>query len=191
MEELKIEWQAPEFEYREKDISWYWLSIIVAVLILSVSVWQKNFLFAAFVVMAEMLILVWAGRKPREISFSLDEKGLTISGNKSRTFPQGINPAENISLPSPSLHDKTIEYSGKVRDKFYPYSAIENFSVREGHSEEWYDISLKLRHGFRHHLNIQTPTKNLSKIEEAISRYVERTEPEDSFLDSLERLIGF
>lgn len=156
MEELKIEWQAPEFEYREKGISWYWLSIIAAIVILSVSVWQKNFLFAVFVVMAEILMLVWAGRKPREISFSLDEKGLTISGNK-----------------------------------FYPYSTIENFSVREGRSEEWYDVSLKLRHGFRHHLNIQTPAKSLAKIEGAISRYVEKTEPEDSFLDSLEKLIGF
>ncbi len=156
MEKPIIEWRAPEFYYREKGVSWYWLSIIAAIVILSVSVWQKNFLFAVFVVIAEILMLVWAGRKPREVSFILNEKGLTISGNK-----------------------------------FYPYSAIEAFSVREGHSEEWYDISLKLRHGFRHHLNIQTPTKNLSKIEEAISRYVEKTEPEDSFLDSLERLIGF
>ncbi|MDO8664530.1 MAG: hypothetical protein Q7K44_03250 [Candidatus Liptonbacteria bacterium] len=156
MEKFNIEWQAPEYEYHEKGVSWYWLSIIAAIVILSVAVWQKNFLFAVFVVIAEILMLVWAGRKPREISFSLNEKGLTISGNK-----------------------------------FYPYSAIENFSVREGRSEEWYDISLKLRHGFRHHLNIQTPLKNLAKIEVVISRHIEKVEHEDSFLDSLERLIGF
>ncbi|OGZ00293.1 MAG: hypothetical protein A3B13_01485 [Candidatus Liptonbacteria bacterium RIFCSPLOWO2_01_FULL_45_15] len=156
MEKPIIEWRAPEFEYREKGVSWYWLSIIAAIVILSVSVWQKNFLFAVFVVIAEILILVWAGRKPKEISFSLNEKGLTISGNK-----------------------------------FYPYSAIENFSVREGRSEEYYDISLKLRHGFTHWLVVKTPTKNLAKIEGAISQFVEKTEHEDSFLDSLERLIGF
>ncbi|MDP3948815.1 MAG: hypothetical protein Q8Q17_02610 [bacterium] len=156
MEQFSIEWRAPEFEYREKGISWYWLSIIAAIVILSVSVWQKNFLFAVFVVIAEILILVWAGRKPKEISFSLNEKGLTISGNK-----------------------------------FYPYSAIENFSVREGQSEEWRDISFKFRHGLHQRLNIKTPAKSLSKIEDVVSRYAEKTEPEDSFLDSLEKLIGF
>ncbi len=156
MENPIIEWKAPEFEYSEKDVSWYWLSIIAAIAILSVAVWQKNFLFAVFVVMAEILMLVWAGRKPREISFSLDEKGLTISGNK-----------------------------------FYPYSAIENFSIGEGRSEEWYDISLKLRHGLRQRLIVKTPTKELAKIEGFISRYAEKVEHEDSFLDSLERLIGF
>ncbi|MDP3892652.1 hypothetical protein, partial [Nocardioides sp.] len=71
MEQFNIEWRAPEFYYREKGVSWYWLSIIAAIVILSVSVWQKNFLFAVFVVIAEILMLVWAGRKPREISFSL------------------------------------------------------------------------------------------------------------------------
>ena len=156
MEELKIEWSAPEFEYREKDVSWYWLSIIVAVIILSAAVWQKNFIFAIFVVMAEILMLVWAGRKPRDISFSLNEKGLTILGNK-----------------------------------FYPYSAIENFSVIEGRSEDYYDISMKLRHGFSQRVIVKTPAKDLAKIESAISRYVEKVEHEDSFLDSLERLIGF
>ena len=191
MEKIVIEWKAPEFEYREKDVSWYWLSIIAAVVILGAAVWQKNFLFAVFVVIAEILMLVWAGRKPREITFSLNEKGLTMSGNKSRTFPQDANSTENTGLPSSSLHDKTIEYSGKVRDKFYPYSAIENFSIAEGRSEEWYDISLKFLHGLRQRLIVKTPTKNLAKIEGAISRYVEKVEHEDSFLDSLERLIGF
>jgi len=156
MEELKIEWRAPEFEYNEKGVSWYWLSIITAIVILSVAVWQKNFLFAIFVVIAEILMLVWAGRKPREILFSLNEKGLTISGNK-----------------------------------FYPYSAMETFSVVEGRSEEWYDISLKLRHGLRQRLIVKTPTKNLAKIEGIVRHYVEKVEHEDSFLDSLERLIGF
>lgn len=82
MTKFNIEWQAPEFHYREKSISWYWISAIMAIIILSVSIWQKNFLFAVFIVIAEILVLVWAGQKPRIIGFKIDEKGLAIDGKK-------------------------------------------------------------------------------------------------------------
>ncbi|HUX36110.1 MAG TPA: hypothetical protein VMV71_03700 [Candidatus Paceibacterota bacterium] len=82
MASFNIEWQAPEFHYHEKSVSWYWISALIAIIILGASIWQKNFLFAVFVVIAEVLILVWAGEKPRTIAFRLDEKGLTIDGKK-------------------------------------------------------------------------------------------------------------
>ena len=82
----EISWQAPEFEYREKTVSWYWFSIILAVLVLAVAIWQKNFLFAVFVILAEILILVWANREPTTIEYRLNEKGLDIGKNKSYTY---------------------------------------------------------------------------------------------------------
>ncbi len=79
----KLEWDAPEFIHHEKDISWYWMSIILAVLILAAALWQRNFLFGFFVVAAEILILVWANHAPRRVRFTLTEKGLTVDGKKS------------------------------------------------------------------------------------------------------------
>lgn len=82
MGESEIQWQAPEFEYHAKDVSWYWGSIVVAVLVLGFAVWQKNFLFGFFVVIAEILILTWAGRTPKLRTFKIAEKGLEIVGQK-------------------------------------------------------------------------------------------------------------
>ena len=82
----EISWQAPEFEYREKTVSWYWLSIIIAVLVLAVAVSQKNFLFVVFVILAEILILVWANREPAIVEYRLNEKGLDIGKSKSYTY---------------------------------------------------------------------------------------------------------
>ena len=78
MEPFILEWEAPEYEHRPKTSIWYWGSILIAVLILAFSVWQKNFLLAAFVILAEILILTWGERPPRLLSFKLTEKGLTI-----------------------------------------------------------------------------------------------------------------
>jgi hypothetical protein len=83
MTSFELKWEAPEFEYREKGVSWYWISIIIAALLIGLSVWQKNFLFGFFIVAAEVLVLAWANRKPALIKFALNERGLSIGG---RTF---------------------------------------------------------------------------------------------------------
>lgn len=79
---MEINWSAPEYEYRPKEVSWFWISIIVAVLVLALAVWQRNFLFGFFVVVAEILLIVWGSREPREINFSFSDKGLTVDGRK-------------------------------------------------------------------------------------------------------------
>lgn len=78
----EIVWQAPEFEYREKGVSWYWLSIIIAIVVLGIAVWQKNFLFGFFIVVAEMLILSWGNREPKMVEFRLNEKEIVVGGVK-------------------------------------------------------------------------------------------------------------
>ncbi|MEK7507929.1 MAG: hypothetical protein AAB602_02495 [Patescibacteria group bacterium] len=78
----EIAWEAPEFEYRHKDISWYWISIIVAVVCIGFAAWQKNFLFGFFVLVAEILILAWANQQPAIFNFRLTEKGLFIQNKK-------------------------------------------------------------------------------------------------------------
>ena len=85
---MSIEWQAPEFEYHAKTMRWYWFSILLAVLILAAAVWQKNFLFGVFIVVAEILIIVWANREPRNIEFVLTEQGIRIGGGKTEAYAE-------------------------------------------------------------------------------------------------------
>ncbi len=91
MTPFEMNWEAPEFEHRPKDISWYWLSIIIATIALGIAIWQKNFLFGFFIVIAEILLLVWGGREPRIIKFVLSDKGLTINGKKFYSLSDILN----------------------------------------------------------------------------------------------------
>ncbi|RJP45634.1 hypothetical protein C4587_00585 [Candidatus Parcubacteria bacterium] len=84
----ELEWQAPEFEYREKNVAWYWISIIIAAVVLGAAVWQGNFLFGFFVVLAEILVLVWASREPRTVRFALTDKGIGIDKQAVRPYDQ-------------------------------------------------------------------------------------------------------
>jgi hypothetical protein len=95
---FSMAWQAPEFEERDRDVSWYWISIIAAAIFIAFAVWQRNFLFGLFIIIAELLIIVWAGQKPRTISFSVSEKKLTIDEKKE----YAMNDFENFSVDEKS-----------------------------------------------------------------------------------------
>lgn len=82
MKKFEIQWEAPEFLYQDKDISWYWISIIIAIIILLIAVWQRNFLFGLFVVVAEMMILIWGNAQPRNVKFKITEKGIYLGARQ-------------------------------------------------------------------------------------------------------------
>src|SRR5580700_3929311 len=96
---FEIKWQAPEYEFQEKGVSWYWLSIIAAALIVGFSVWEKNFLFGLFIVIAEILFIVWGNQQPRLVSFVMNESGLEIGTTKKYQWKEfasvGVDDHEN------------------------------------------------------------------------------------------------
>ena len=95
-----INWEAPEFEHRPKSVSWYWLSIIGATSLLGFAVFQKNFLFFIFVIVAEILVLILSNREPELIPFELTHDRLVIS-NRTKYF---LNDIRHFSIEP---HDET------------------------------------------------------------------------------------
>jgi hypothetical protein len=94
MEKKELQWEAPEFDYREREVSWYWISIIVAAIMIAFAVWQKNFLFGIFVIIAEILVIIWGNNTPRLITFIFNEKGVGIKNGKFYPFAE----MENFSI---------------------------------------------------------------------------------------------
>jgi hypothetical protein len=88
MAKFELIWDAPEFEYHEKGVSWYWISIIVAACIVAFAVWFQNFLFGFFIVIAEILFIVWGNRAPQAIHFAMDENGIGIGDRKFHDFKE-------------------------------------------------------------------------------------------------------
>lgn len=77
-----MNWQAPEYEDRPKSVSWYWLSIIIAAAIIAFAIWERNFLFGIFIVLAEILFIAWGNETPANITFTLTENELLIGEGK-------------------------------------------------------------------------------------------------------------
>ena len=156
MSEAELQWRAPEFEERPKDVSWYWASIIAAVLILGFALWRGNFLFAVFILIAELLMLVWGNRSPNMIGFSLEDNVLVV-GEKSR----------------------------------YSLLDMEHWSVADNVSEEWKSLTFIPKRGVRLPVIIRVPQERFAEVEQYLTARLPKVEHEDSFLDTLEKFLGF
>lgn len=88
MAKFEITWQAPIFEYREKDVSWYWISIIIAAIIVAFAAWQRDFLFGVFIVIAEILFIVWGNRVPPVTTFTVTDDAIVIEGYKTHRIKE-------------------------------------------------------------------------------------------------------
>jgi len=55
----------------------------IAAILVGVGVWQRNILFLAFIVIAEILVLFWGNEKPRLLTFILSSDELKVGTQKS------------------------------------------------------------------------------------------------------------
>ena len=88
MDKENIAWTAPEYDYEHREPAWYLVSILVAAVLLILALWQKNFLFAAFVLLAEMAIILGAKQLPPVWDFEISGGGVKIG---------------RITIPPPSM----------------------------------------------------------------------------------------
>lgn len=74
----EIKWSASESHFFEKTSTWYIGSAILAGLLVIFALWQGNFLFVLFIVIAEILALFWGGQAPRTLTYELTTAGFTM-----------------------------------------------------------------------------------------------------------------
>lgn len=168
-QELEIKWQAPEFEYREKDVSWYWISLIIGIVLIALAIWQRNFLFIVFVVIAWFTIINLARNKPIIWDFKISENGI------------------KIALPE-----------GKGSEKKYSFNDFKGFDIHDNQGEnnlsgkeKYKELILKFKSKFSPFLKIKIPIDEAEKIESFLKERLSKEEYEESLADSLSKLIGF
>lgn len=81
MEEIiinKIEWTTLEHEHKEHSVDWFWAIGLVVIIATGILIWMKNYIFAIFILLSGGSLVLISIRKPQEITFSIDTKGLTM-----------------------------------------------------------------------------------------------------------------
>jgi len=113
MESYDISWQAPEFVQAERSASWYLWSIVVAGILILIALFQGNFLFALFILIAEILLVTVGRQSPANHLYVINKEGLFFDEQPLRLFsessgfaffPLGGRHVELVLRPIKKLH---------------------------------------------------------------------------------------
>lgn len=73
-----IEWKILEYQEKSRGADWFWAVGIIAAAIAMSAIILGNILFAVFIIVAGVTLVLQVLRKPRPISVKIGENGITI-----------------------------------------------------------------------------------------------------------------
>ena len=76
-----VNWDAKEYVQRDKNVGWYVGLVIVTIILIAISVLLQWWTFTALIVLSALALIVYSVRPPRELHYSLSNKGLS-EGNR-------------------------------------------------------------------------------------------------------------
>ena len=74
---FKIEWDAHEYEHKERSSDWFWAVGIVSISVAIASVILGNIIFAILVLVSVFALSIFANRPPSTLHVVVDDKGIT------------------------------------------------------------------------------------------------------------------
>ena len=72
-----IEWDAHEYEHKERSMDWYWAVGIIAVSVAVASIIFDNVIFGILIIVAAASLSLFINRPPETIRMELDQNGIT------------------------------------------------------------------------------------------------------------------
>ncbi len=132
MRQNRLTWIAKEYEHRERSIDWFWAVGVVAIALAVISIIFHNLLFAVFIIIATVTLLLYALRHPRDMRHELNERGIMID---STLFP--YKTLDSFWIVDHTLPNKLLVKSQKI---FMPYLVLHIENIR---SEEVRDFLLQ------------------------------------------------
>lgn len=168
-----LSWRAPEYEFYHKTLSWYWMSFVFAGVLVLVALWQQNFLFAVFVIIAWLTLSSLASRVPAIWQFTVHDNGLTIGP---------------LFYEQASLSPRETALGKEV---LYAWKDIRGFDIHHQAFSEYRELVLRLNARFSPYVKIPFPVTHETLIISRLLQFIPKEEYTDSLADALSRFVRF
>ncbi len=112
-----IEWEAPEFEYREKTADWFWIVGIATITLIILAFFFKNMLWGILATVGGFSISLYGAKKPATVKFKIDPKGIRVGD---RMFEYENLESFWINYDPPQKKELIV----KSKKTFMPYTKI-------------------------------------------------------------------
>ena len=113
---FKLEWDAHEYERKERSPDWFWAVGIITFALAFTAVILGNVIFGILIIVCAFALSIFARRDPDEIHIIIDENGIT-RGKIRYLYPS----LESFWIDIEHPHKKIILRSAKL---FMPYIVV-------------------------------------------------------------------
>ena len=69
-------WETPSFEKIERPSSWYMVMGVLSLFLLAYAIWNENFLFAFFILLVDITLIVGHNQEPHTVLIQVGEHGV-------------------------------------------------------------------------------------------------------------------
>lgn len=84
MNSVRVQWKAREYNERAHNADWFWTVGTIAVVLAIAALFFDNALLAVLIVVAAVALILQALKKPRSVTFTIDEKGVQVDTKRYR-----------------------------------------------------------------------------------------------------------
>lgn len=109
-----IEWEIKTRSEKDHGNAFYIITLSATLVLLLFSVWQKDFLFGVFVILASGTILFLSTQRPENYKFKLTDDALVI-GNNENIYPYHRFSHFNIYEYSPEEHELFLVFKKRLK----------------------------------------------------------------------------
>jgi hypothetical protein len=85
MDEIKIEtvtWTAPEYMHKDHSNDWFWTIGLIALVGCIIAIWFESYVFAIFIFISGVSLIMFTVKQPRIFKFTMDSKGIKVDNEK-------------------------------------------------------------------------------------------------------------
>ncbi len=149
---ILLSWQAPEYEQQRKPRNWYIASAILALILIGVSIYLRNYLLLIIVVMLGVVVILMDRKNPLIFKIEINENGIGIA---EKFYP--YRDLENFWIVyDPPL--KTLNF--RMKRNFFPFLAIQ---LEDQNPNELREILTKYLPE-NHEVTEESPKERLTRI---------------------------
>ena len=78
LSDQSVTWVAHEYIHQEKGTLWFIIFAVIIAALLGISIWTQAWSFTVLIAVIAFVVVVYSRRPPRELSYALNDDGLTI-----------------------------------------------------------------------------------------------------------------
>lgn len=150
MEDTKnqsLSWTAPEYTHRPKSVDFLWGVGLLGLIGTVISIFLGNYIFAIFIILSSVMLIIFATRHPHEANFEINNTGI-VFGEENHPYKnikgfiiRDANPYSKLIIETNKyfLPIYTIPLPHELEEDVYDIlsQVIEEKEIEETHSSKF------------------------------------------------------